>query len=176
LDWLEKTKGDTDGIILVYHDQPKLLPYMVIEKLKRYNLYDRFSRIVSAFVNGYTLNNFAEQGKSDKGLQLLSLSANYKVHVDQLKLEEEEPKEFEGDAAVRAKLSYEICKLMSYEGEKKDFEDKEVLHMINKYVSAKASPLDREIDELLEMEESISRQTEMREIFISYFSASRYHR
>jgi hypothetical protein len=47
---------------------------------------------------------------------------------------------------------------------------------MNKYISAKASPIERELDELLEMEESISHQTDMRDIFITYFLTSRYHR
>jgi ribosomal protein S13 len=89
-----------------------------------------------------------------------------------------EPKHFEGNAAVRAKLSYEICRLMSYESEKKEEEldDKQVLEMMNKYICAKASSIERELDELVEMEESISRQTDMRDIFITYFLTSRYHR
>ena len=87
-----------------------------------------------------------------------------------------ESDEFEGNATVRAKLSYEICKLMSYEGEVKDLDDKECYETMNKFISCKARPIDSEIDELVAMEESISRQTDMRDIFITYFSTSRYHR
>jgi maternal-effect protein exuperantia len=117
LEWLEKINGEKDGVILVFHEQPKLAPYMMIEKMKKFNLFDRFTKIVKAFVNGFDFNNFAEKGK---GLKYLSLSANFKVHSDQLGMDVKEPEDFEGNAAVRAKLSYDICKLMSYEGEKKD--------------------------------------------------------
>lgn len=174
LDWLEKVKGEKDGVILLYHDQPKLAPYMLIENMKKFNLFDRFTKTVKGFVNGYDLNNFAEKGK---GLKYLTLSANYKVHADQLAMDVKEPEDFEGNAAVRAKLSYEICKLMSYDGEKKeDVDEKQMQEMMNKFITAKAYPIDSELTELVEMEESISRQTDMRDIFLGYFSASRYHR
>ncbi|KAG5677885.1 hypothetical protein PVAND_007602 [Polypedilum vanderplanki] len=173
LEWLEKINGEKDGVILMYHDQPKITPYMLIEKMKKFNLFERFKKTVKSFVNGYDLNNFAEKGK---GLKYLTLSANFKVHADQLNMNVKEPEDFEGCAAVRAKLSYEICKLISYEGEQKELDDKQVLEQMNRYISAKANPIERELDELVEMEESISRQTDMRDIFLTYFSTSRYHR
>lgn len=173
LEWLEKINGDKDGIILVYHETPKLAPYMLIEKMKRFNLFERFTKIVKAFVNGFDLN----QDDKGKGLKYLTLSANFKVRADQLGMTDvKEPEDFEGNASVRAKLSYDICKLMSYEGEKKDVEEKDVCELMNKFIAPKANPIECELDELVEMEESISRQTEMRDIFITYFSTSRYHR
>jgi maternal-effect protein exuperantia len=173
LSWLEKINDEKDGIILVYHEQAKLAPYMLIESMKRFNLFERFDKIVKAFVNGYELSEDEQKGK---GLKYLTLAQNYKVHADCLKMDTKESDEFEGNAAVRAKLSYEICKLMSYEGEMKELDEKETYNAMNKFVSNKARPIDRELDELVEMEESISRQTDMRDIFITYFSTSRFHR
>lgn len=173
LNWLEKIRDDKDGIILVYHEQSKLAPYMLIEAMKRFNLFERFDKIVKAFVNGYELSDDDQKGK---GLKYLTLVQNYKVHADNLKMDVKESDEFEGNATVRAKLSYEICKLLSYEGEMKELDEKETYEAMNKFISKKASPIEREIDELVEMEESISRQTDMRDIFLTYFSTSRFHR
>ena len=46
-------------------------------------------------------------------------------HADTLKLDVKESDEFEENATVRVKLSYEICKLMCYEGEAKDLDENE---------------------------------------------------
>lgn len=177
LNWLEKLKEDKDGIILLYHEQSKLAPYMLIESMKKFNLFDKFTSIVKAFVNGYDLSVDEQKGK---GLRYLTLSQNYKVHADNLKIDVKETKEdeeFEGNAAVRAKLSYEICKLMSYEGEmKEDLDENAINDLMNKFIAEKARPIVRELDELVEMEENISRQTDMRDIFLTYFSTSRFHR
>ncbi|CAG9799371.1 unnamed protein product [Chironomus riparius] len=171
--WLEKINDEKDGIILLYHEQSKLAPYMLIESMKRFNLFDRFNKIVKGFVNGYELCGDDQKGK---GLKYLTLAQNYKVHADCLKMDVKESEEFEGNATVRAKLSFEICKLMSYEGEIKEQDEKEIYDAMNKFVSNKARPIDRELDELVEMEESITRQTDMRDIFLTYFSTSRFHR
>jgi len=173
LNWLEKVDDGKDGIILLYHEQSKLAPYMLIESMKKFNLFDRFKKIVQAFVNGYELSEEEQKGK---GLKYLTLAQNYKVHADCLKMDAKESDEFEGNAAVRAKLSYEICKLMTYEGEMKELNDDEFYETMNKFVANKARPIDCELDELVEMEESLTRQTEMRDIFITYFSTSRFHR
>jgi len=183
LNWLEKCKEDKDGIILMYHEQSKLAPYMLIESMKKFNLFDRFTSVVKAFVNGYDLSEEEQKGK---GLKYLTLAQNLKVHAESLNLnvketaekkEGEEEDDFEGNAAVRAKLSYEICKLMSYEGEIKESETtQDIDDLLNKFIVHKARPIDRELDELVEMEENISRQTDMRDIFLTYFSTSRFHR
>jgi len=173
LGWLEKTNEGKDGVILLYHEQSKLAPYMLIESMKKFNLFERFSKIVKAFVNGYELSGDDQKGK---GLKYLTLAQNYKVHADCLNMDTKESDEFEGNAAVRAKFSYEICKLMSYEGEMKELDEKALHEQMNKFVLSKASPIDRELDEIVEMEENLSRQTDMRDIFLTYFSTSRFHR
>lgn len=59
LSWLENVKGDTaDGIILVYHEPRKVIPAMLLESLKKYNLVSRFKETVKGFANGF---NIAEQ-------------------------------------------------------------------------------------------------------------------
>lgn len=56
LTWLESIRGDAiDGIILVYHEPRKVIPAVLIESLKRYNLLERFKQIVKGFVNGFNV-------------------------------------------------------------------------------------------------------------------------
>ncbi|XP_004526486.1 maternal protein exuperantia [Ceratitis capitata] len=58
LDWLEALKAKdaaSQGIILVYHEERKFIPYMILESLKKYNLLDRFLNSVKSFANGLTL-------------------------------------------------------------------------------------------------------------------------
>lgn len=56
LTWLESVKGDAaDGIILLYHEPRKVIPTMLLESLKRYNLVERFKQTVKGFANGYNI-------------------------------------------------------------------------------------------------------------------------
>ncbi|KOC61071.1 Maternal protein exuperantia [Habropoda laboriosa] len=56
LTWLESIRGDaTDGIILVYHEPRKIIPAMLLESLKKYNLLERFKEIVKGFANGFNI-------------------------------------------------------------------------------------------------------------------------
>ncbi|OAD57155.1 Maternal protein exuperantia [Eufriesea mexicana] len=56
LTWLSDMSGDaTDGIILVYHEPRKVIPAMLIESLKKYNLLERFKQIVKGFANGFNI-------------------------------------------------------------------------------------------------------------------------
>lgn len=54
--WLSSIRGDAaDGIILVYHEPRKVIPAMLIESLKKYNLLERFKQIVKGFANGFNI-------------------------------------------------------------------------------------------------------------------------
>uniref|UniRef100_A0A1I8P1I6 Uncharacterized protein n=1 Tax=Stomoxys calcitrans TaxID=35570 RepID=A0A1I8P1I6_STOCA len=58
LDWLEALKAkdtNSQGIILLYHEERKFIPYMILESLKKYNLLDRFLVTVKSFANGLNL-------------------------------------------------------------------------------------------------------------------------
>ncbi|XP_017893183.1 maternal protein exuperantia [Ceratina calcarata] len=56
LTWLESIRGDAaDGVILVYHEPRKVIPAMLLESLKKYNLLDRFKQIVKGFANGFNV-------------------------------------------------------------------------------------------------------------------------
>lgn len=163
----------------------KFVPYMMIEIMKKYNLSDRFEKIVKGFVNGYDLPDDELKGKS---LTYLTLKDNLKLQKEVLKIttptttessedqQQQNSADSEGNASQRAMLSYEICKYMSYDGAMKDLDDKSLCEQINNFICSKALPLDAELEELVVKEESLTRQAGMRDIFVAYFSASRYHR
>lgn len=172
LDWLESL-NTKDGIIFVYHDQLKFTPYMVIEAMRKYQLLDRFQKSVKSFVNGYDL---ASEKTGGSGIKYLSLALNYKIQKEKLGMETNDPEEFDGDATVRAKLSYEICMLMAHGGEKKEVEADAMAAIVNEFVREKARAISGELDEICEQEECIKRQSSLREVFRGYFQTSRYHR
>lgn len=147
---------------------------MVIEAMKKYRLFERFEKTVKAFVNGYDL---AGEKQGGEGIKYLSLSQNLKIQMENLGMPQSDPEEFEGDASVRAKLTYEIFTLMAHGGEKKEGATKEEMAaMINEFVRAKAKPISCELQEIIEQEECIKRQSSLRDVFRSYFQTSRYHR
>lgn len=178
LSWCEKVNGTNDGVIFVYHENVKFVPYMMIEVMKKYSLTERFGKIVKGFVNGYDL---LDEERSNK-LKYLTLTENLKLQKDILKIQHDtsddkkDANTHEGNASRRASLSYEICKLMSYGEQIKELDDKAANDQLVNFIRTKALPLEAELEELLIKEESLTRQAGMRDIFINYFSASRYHR
>lgn len=181
LAWLEKINGNnSNGIIFVYHEQIKFVPFMMIEIMKKYNLWDRFGKIVKGFMNGYDV--FEDEIKA-KSLKFLPLTDNLKLQKEVLgipsTMNDAECKasfEMEGKASHRAQLSYEIFKYMAYEGQNLELDDNAMNDQMHNFVRQKALPLDAEMAGLVEKEESLTRQSGMREIFLNYFSASRYQR
>lgn len=172
LDWLEKI-NTKDGIIFVYHDKLKFTPYMVIEAMKKYRLMDRFQSMVKSFVNGYDLSS---EKAGENGIRYLTLSQNYKIQMQKLGMETTDVNEFEGDATVRSKLSYDICMLMAHGGEKKDVDEEAMAAIVNDFIRPNARPMNGEMDEIAEQEECIKRQSTLRDIFRGHFQTSRYHR
>lgn len=157
----------------MYHETQKFTPYMVIEAMKKYRLFERFEKTVKAFVNGYDL---AGEKQGGEGIKYLTLNQNRKIQMEKLGMTQSEPDEFEGDAAVRAKLTYEIVTLMAHGGEKKEVTDEQMATIVNEFVRAKAKPISSELQEIAEQEECIKRQSSLRDVFRTYFQASRYHR
>lgn len=53
--WLETVKGDTDGVLLIFHEVRKTTPGMLLEALRRNNLLERFEKVCKGFTNGFSL-------------------------------------------------------------------------------------------------------------------------
>lgn len=104
LDWLEQRKADTDGVVLVYNESIKFIPYMLLEALKKYDLVERFSRNVVGFVDVHALG----EAKYDaKKIQTFNDLAKEQPKDD------DDEKNFEGNAMVRARTAYQIIKQMA---------------------------------------------------------------
>lgn len=109
--WLEdrlREDEGSDGVVLIYHEQRKFVPYMVIEALKKYALLDRFTATVKSFANGFKL---AEQ-KCTKTIKYFSIR-----QLADLVIGENEAKGgFEGNAAYRARLAYQMARKLANDG------------------------------------------------------------
>ncbi|XP_058064977.1 maternal protein exuperantia-like, partial [Anopheles bellator] len=109
LDWLEERLREdegSDGIVLVYHEQRKFVPYMVIEALKKYKLLDRFTQSVKSFANGFRL---AEE-RCSKTIKYLTIRQLAKIVLD----ENDNARDgFEGNATYRAKMAFEISRRLA---------------------------------------------------------------
>lgn len=200
LTWLEKINTN-DGVIFVYHDQRKFIPYILIEAFKKYNLLDRLMKTVKSFVNGYDL---AEE-KTANTIKYLTLSQISKILLDKEK-EVKEDKEcsehsgteekekdpptptideknengnadmFEGNASVRAKLTFEICEHLARGCDKEEMSEEESMENFNAFIRSKAKPIAEELNELDEQEENLVRQNSLRSVFLQYFRSTLYHR
>lgn len=105
LNWLEERKAsdnESKGIILIYHEPIKFIPYMLLEAYKRYDLLDRFSSLVAGFVDGQALTEekCANTCKQSTLRELAKMFVDYK--------EDDDMKNFEGNASVRARLAYQV--------------------------------------------------------------------
>ncbi|XP_055839251.1 maternal protein exuperantia isoform X2 [Episyrphus balteatus] len=77
LNWLEslkKSNPESDGIVMIYHEERKFIPYMILESLKKYDLLERFQQTVKAFANGFHLAQKNVTSTNEDGtIQYLSL-------------------------------------------------------------------------------------------------------
>lgn len=143
LQWLEKVKGDdVDGIVLVYYEIRKFSPGMFLESLKRYDLLDRFSKIVKGFVNVF---NIAKA-------KCANTTKTYSIRVMSKVLLNKEHDNY-GKAVYRAEASFDITTHLA-QSERQDLEGKPVhsfigseAHIID-FVCPFANPISAEEDEV----------------------------
>ncbi|XP_017126449.1 maternal protein exuperantia [Drosophila elegans] len=78
LNWLEQLKAKagsgSDGIVLLYHEERKFIPYMILESLKKYGLLDRFTKTVKSFANSLNLAKASIGDTNSKHYSLRKLS------------------------------------------------------------------------------------------------------
>lgn len=105
LDWLEERKAadtDSNGIVLVYYEPIKFIPYMLLEALKKYDLVDRFEKIVAGFVDGHALAE-SHESKAEAVSEIIKKSSEVGDHE----------KNFEGNAMTRAQNAYNVLQLLA---------------------------------------------------------------
>ncbi|XP_032672462.1 maternal protein exuperantia [Odontomachus brunneus] len=171
LSWLENMKGETaDGIILVYHEPRKVIPAMLLESLKKYNLVGRFKETVKGFANGF---NIAEQkcANSAHVYSLRTLSRTLLKKEGNL-----------GNAQDRASLALQVVQyLCSLESSKPDDtngsgDTDETIKKTVEFVREFAQPVDVEEQEHDELKMIFERQNNLRPIFSALFRMNRRER
>ncbi|XP_076292454.1 maternal protein exuperantia [Lasioglossum baleicum] len=178
LTWLESVKGDaTDGIILVYHELRKVIPAILLESLKRYNLLERFKQTVKGFANGF---NVAEVKctSADRAFTLRALSKTLFNHEKEL-----------DDAKDRACLALQIVQHLSKLEQKsgtetsgssdsdsassdRDSAIKRTVEFIREFVQ----PIEAEEKEYAELKIVFQRQNTLKPIFGVLFRVNRRER
>lgn len=119
LDWLdERKKADTesDGIILIYHEPIKFIPFMLLEAFKKYDLLERFAKLVTGFVDGHALIETKmslnhDTVKSGGPTTITTTTTSTLRDLAKLHLIDEtddEVRNFEGNAMLRARWAYKL--------------------------------------------------------------------
>lgn len=174
--WLEKlneTKSESSGIIMIYHEQRKFIPYMILESLTKYGLLQRFFCTVKGFCDGFALSE-AKMGISIKYLSLKQISKvlhNFEEETEK----DKDNNDFEGNAIVRARLAYQIIEHLSVKG-MTDVNTEVKTEKMLELVTASASPISREFAALRDQNKCMDRQNSLRPIFVNYFKVTLYHR
>ncbi|XP_026470758.1 maternal protein exuperantia-1-like [Ctenocephalides felis] len=160
LNWLAdvKSKSDGAGIILIFHEPKKMLSYMLLEALQRYDLHGKFNDIVKGFANGHAL--------AEEKCSATMKSFNLKV-LSRVLLDREE--QFD-NASNRAKI---ICEIVQHlgQGEQKDLaagiEDpnRVILDNMVKVVRLYSYPTSVELGELKELRKVADRSSSFQPIF-----------
>lgn len=150
--WLEKIREDAnnDGIILIYHEIRKISPWILLEVLRKYNLVERFQKVVKGFANTFDIAQ-AKCENSTKSLRFMS-----KVLLTR------EYKDF-SSAVDRAKVSYEIAThLAQRETQKPNSEtEAEIIEFVRPFVKT----ILLEEDEIIEFKALLERQNSFRPVF-----------
>lgn len=209
LDWLEALKAKdaaSQGIILVYHEERKFIPYMILESLKKYNLLDRFLNTVKSFANGFNLakananeslqhytlrklskvlsaktleiNNNASDGDANQNIS--STTGTAESQSPQKSLNKGAPTQerelFDGNASVRAKLAYEVALQLSNQEQKVPIDSSAALEKLLTALQTYAQPIECDLNELQTQNENLERQNSFRPVFLNYFKTTLYHR
>ncbi|KYQ53241.1 Maternal protein exuperantia [Trachymyrmex zeteki] len=171
LSWLETVKENAaDGVILVYHEPRKVIPAMLLESLKKYDLVDRFKQTVKGFANGF---NIAEE-KCANSAHIYSLRTLSRTLLK---------KEVNlGNAQHRASLALQIAQyLCSFDGEKtedtnEEESDEKSMKKAIEVIREFAQPVDVEEKEHNELKMIFERQNNLRPIFSALFRMNRRER
>lgn len=108
LDWLEQRKEadpESKGVVLIYYESIKFIPYMLLEALKKYDLVDRFAELVVGFIDGHALAEAKTTGEA-KIKELHELIKEPAEANDQ-------EKNFDGNAMVRARNAYRLVEQLA---------------------------------------------------------------
>lgn len=171
LTWLESVKGDAaDGIILLYHEPRKVIPALLLESLKRYNLIERFKQTVKGFANGFNIAE-AKCINTVRTFSLRTLSRTLLKRTEEL-----------DNAKARACLALQVLQHISLKENAKagetsgsgdsDAAMKGTIEFIQEFIQ----PIHVEEEEHAKLKVIFNRQNSLKPIFGPLFRASRKER
>ncbi|ALC41514.1 exu [Drosophila busckii] len=197
LDWLDQLKAknpDADGIVLLYHEERKFIPYMILQSLVKYGMLDRFTKTVKSFVNSINLARSTVGDSKHYSLRNLSKilskakEENVKVTSDYIADSttsidkrgkngiQREREEFDGSASVRAKLAFNVAMQLTNSGTAEEPDSSDALKNLFEALQPYAEPLGCDIKELDTQNVNLERQNSFRPVFLNYFKTTLYHR
>ncbi|XP_030763995.1 maternal protein exuperantia [Sitophilus oryzae] len=164
--WLEKVKGDAEGVILIFYELKKSVPGMLLEALRRNNLLERFEKICKGFANGYSIAKTKCQSSTK--------THNLKVMV-QILLGRENIDS--ANANDRASAVYDIAVHLA-QGEREEIEgstnkittgtEPDLIEMVCPYTN----PISAEEEEIEGFKVLLQRQNTFRPVFRDFLRAS----
>lgn len=200
LSWLEKINAETKdsrGVIMIYHEQRKFIPYMILEAMGKYGLLPRFFSTVKSFADSFALAE-STLGNTIKYFTLKQLA---KVILQEEEVTEKDRYDFEGNASVRVRLAYQIIEKLALKeapesasatdaeategGEagagaaavkSEDTTDMTPEEKMLKLVCEHATPMNDHVAALNDQNKCLERQNSLRPIFVNYFKVTLYHR
>lgn len=197
LDWLDQLKSknpNTDGIVLLYHEERKFIPYMILQSLVKYGMLDRFTKTVKSFVNSfnlakssigdtkhYSLRNLSkilskakeDNARVDNDNEADSNSSSADKHVKNGLQKERD--EFDGSASVRAKLTFNVALQLS-NLDSTEPESSEALSNLFNALKPFTEAISGDVKELDTQNVHLERQNSFRPVFLNYFKTTLYHR
>ncbi|XP_064547075.1 maternal protein exuperantia [Drosophila montana] len=198
LDWLDQLKSknpNSDGIVLLYHEERKFIPYMILQSLVKYGMLDRFTKTVKSFVNSfnlakssigdtkhYSLRNLSKilskakednAGKVGNDNEADSNSSSADKHVKNGLQKERD--EFDGSASVRAKLTFNVALQLS-NLDSTEPESSEALSNLFDALKPFTEAISGDVKELDTQNVHLERQNSFRPVFLNYFKTTLYHR
>ncbi|XP_022228165.1 maternal protein exuperantia-1 [Drosophila obscura] len=201
LNWLEmlvSKQANTDGIVMLYHEERKFIPYMILEAVKKYGLIDRFNRTVKSFANTFNMAKASLGDTNIKNCGLRKLSMLLAKPKDDISNKENEPENvkrngssndkgpknglnheqdcFEGSANVRAKMVYNVALQLSNSESKSEPETSDEVANLFNAVKPFAQLVSSDVMELQTQNENLGRQNSFRPVFLNYFRTTLYHR
>lgn len=197
LTWLEKINAETpnsQGVIMIYHEQRKFIPYVILEAMGKYGLLERFYRTVKSFADGFAL----AEATLDSNVKYFTLKQLAKVILQHEEVTEKDRFDFEGNASVRARLAYQIIEKVSLRGsdgpsadggaesagpdgdsaanKDADADDGTPAEKMQRLVRQHAAPMDDLVEALSGQTKCVERQNSLRPVFVNYFKVTLYHR
>ncbi|CAG9766434.1 unnamed protein product [Ceutorhynchus assimilis] len=165
VEWLESVKGDSEGIVLIFHEVRKSTPGMLLEALRRNSLLERFEKVCKGFSNGFSV----AKAKCQSSTKTYNLRVMGKVLLGR------EQMDF-SNAVERASAVYDIAVHLA-QGERDELGDNGKISIgtepvLIELVCPYTNPVSAEEEEIETFKVLLQRQNTFRPVFGALMRAS----